>query len=764
MSETTRYTVGVRTLCHLTARQGSLDQRFTPAPTALEGIEGHARVAARRGPGHQAEVPVSGHHRHLCVRGRVDGVDPARRRVEEVKTYKGELARQPEHHRHLHWAQLRVYGALMCQAQGWDSVELALVYVDVARGDETVLVEQASASDLVASFEALCQRFLVWADQELAHRQRRDAACAALRFPHPQFRPGQRGLAEAVYRATVSGRTLLAQAPTGIGKTVGTLFPVLKALPGQGIDKVCCLSARTSGRALSLSAMRALGAGPASPWRVLELVARDKACEHPDRACHGDDCPLARGFYDRLPAARLAAVADGWLDQAAVRAHALAHGICPYYLAQDLARWVDVVVGDYNHQFDTSAMLHAMTVENDWRVVLLVDEAHNLVDRARSMYSAALSQQAALDLRASAPPVVRKPLNRLLRAWGAINRVQHSDHQPLPDIPAAWLGALQQVSGALSTFWADEPTHVDPALQGFHLEALQFIRLADGFGDHSLCDLVTEGPSGPKATTRVHIRNVWPAPCLQPRWRAVHSATLFSATLQPPAHHQRLLGLPDDAAVVEVATPFRPEQLQVRVATHLSTRYRDRARSRDGIVALMHRQWTRQPGNYLAFFSSHDYLREVADAFEVRAPDVPVWRQERGMREADQRAFLERFTPEGQGIGFAVLGGVFGEGIDLPGRRLIGAFIATLGLPQLNPVNEAFSERLEQLLGGRGHDHAYLVPGLQKVVQAAGRVIRGPEDTGVLYLLDDRYNRRDVRQLLPAWWQIQIDRAGDTPL
>ncbi|MFZ3285496.1 MAG: ATP-dependent DNA helicase, partial [Telluria sp.] len=235
---------------------------------------------------------------------------------------------------------------------------------------------------------------------------------------------------------------------------------------------------------------------------------------------------------------------------------------------------------------------------------------------------------------------------------------------------------------------------------------------------------------------------------------AAHSATLFSATLSPMDHTIHLLGLPADVARLDVPSPFDPAQLQVRITPHIPTRYQDRAESLDAVVAVMAEQFQAKPGNYLAFFSSFDYLQQVLARFAAVHPDIAAWSQSRGMAELDRSAFVARFTEHSQGIGFAVLGGAFGEGIDLPGQRLIGAFIATLGLPQVNPLNEQLRARL-QLQHGRGYDHAYLFPGLQKVVQAAGRVIRGPDDRGVVVLMDDRFGRPEVRGLLPPWWRIE---------
>jgi DNA excision repair protein ERCC-2 len=252
----------------------------------------------------------------------------------------------------------------------------------------------------------------------------------------------------------------------------------------------------------------------------------------------------------------------------------------------------------------------------------------------------------------------------------------------------------------------------------------------------------------------VRIQNLIPAPFLKPRFAAARTVALFSATLSPARYYSDMLGLPEDTACVDVDSPFHADQLQVQVISRISTRYPDRQRSAAPIARLIADQYGAQPGNYLAFFSSFEYLALVAAEFQRRFPSVPMWAQARGMDEGQRRDFLERFVPGGAGVGFAVLGGSFGEGIDLRGDRLVGAFVATLGLPQVNPRNEQLKERLQAVFGA-GYDYTYLVPGIQKVVQAAGRVIRTQEDRGIVYLIDDRFARPAVRELLPAWWRIE---------
>lgn len=749
----TGYTVAVRTLCAFTAKQGDLDLRFTPSPSAQEGIAGHATVTGRRGAHYETEVTLSGSHRHLQVRGRADGYDARRNRIEEIKTFRGRLESMPDNHRRLHWAQAKIYGWLLCASRQLESVDVALVYFDIVSQKETVLMESWNAEALKEHFERQCERFIDWADAELRHRAARDAALTELTFPHDTFRSGQRELAEAVYRGATAGRCLLAQAPTGIGKTIATLFPLLKAAPGQSLDRIFFLAAKTPGRALALEAITLLRqTQPALPLRVLELTARDKACEHPDKACHGESCPLARGFYDRIAAARAEAVATGTLDRASLRAIALAHDVCPYYLAQELAHLCDVVVGDYNYYFDSSALLYGLTVENQWRVGLLVDEAHNLIDRARGMYTAELDQTTLHFARKAAPPALKKPLDRVQRQWNELVHEQVDDYQVYPAIAENFQFALMKAGAEIADAMAEQPDGFSEDLQRFHFDALHFQRLADVFGDHSLFDATLHTEDRRRRTT-LCLRNVVPAPFLKERFAAAHCATLFSATLNPSHFQIDMLGLPDDTAWIDVASPFAAEQLTVHVARNISTRYRDRHHSLQAVADLLARQYRQQPGNYLAFFSSYDYLQQTASAFAARHPAIPSWQQARRMQESERTQFLERFVPGGQGIGFAVLGGAFGEGIDLPGERLIGAFVATLGLPQLNPVNEQMRQRMEALFGN-GYDYAYLYPGLQKVVQAAGRVIRTRQDRGVLHLIDDRFGRADVRALLPGWWNI----------
>jgi len=443
--------VAVRVLCAFTAQAGDLDLRFTPSPTAQDGVAGHETVTARRAAPYQREVPLRSHFGDLLVQGRADGFDPGVPRLEEIKTHRGDVALVRENHRALHWAQARMYAWMLCEQLALQRIEVALVYFNIDTQLETALSTWHTADELRQHFNGLCSRYLGWARSEEAHRRARDAQLQTLAFPFDGFRAGQHDLAGATWRTHHHGRHLLVQAPTGIGKTMATLFGALKAMPKPGTDKLLYLTAKTPGRQLALDALARLQpAASVGRLRVLERVAREKACEHPDKACHGDACPLASGFYDRLPQARSEAAHTAWLDQAGLRTVALKHGVCPYYLGQDMLRWSDVVVGDFNHFFDLSAHAWALTVGEPWRVGLLVDEAHNLVERARLMYSAELDPLGLAALRKAPPAGLKASLDRLHRFWGTLARDQAPVQVLQDDLPDGLVSALQQHTADLA--------------------------------------------------------------------------------------------------------------------------------------------------------------------------------------------------------------------------------------------------------------------------------------------------------------------------
>ncbi|WP_269618732.1 ATP-dependent DNA helicase [Zhongshania sp. BJYM1] len=758
--------VSVKSLCEFAARTGSLEFRYTPAPTPEEGIMGHITVQQRRPDPYVAEYALKGICEGLEVSGRVDGYFANQQDcfLEEIKTHRGNVARIGPGRRAMHWAQLKVYGALFCQRDKRDSVALRLTYFEVRDETETPDDETFSAETLSAFLSELCSRYVTWAENEAMHRQRRDRSLLKLTFPHDGYRTGQHALSTAVYRGAKNAVPLLLQAPTGIGKTVGVLFPAMRAMPDTGLDRLFFLTCRNTGRKLGLDGLRTILAKQTDtvPIRILELSSREAACDHPDNACHGDSCPLANGFFDCLPAAREDAVKEAFLDHAALRRIAGRHDICRYFLAQEMARWSDIVVGDVNHYYDHFALLYSLTRQNEWRVMPLVDEAHNLIDRARGMYSMELSEAEMLYTIRKAPSPLLKPLSDLENAWELLVaqflRDENDDnnrHYFLPSVPEDLNSALYSLIAAITDYLSDHPAAAD--VQHVLFTAMGFLRLADSFDDHSLCTLEFEVmPTTQRAkpgSAKLRIDNLIPADHLKARFSDALSTVLFSATLSPPEYHRDLLGVPESAKFEDIESPFQREQIDLRVITNISTRQQQRLNSLIPISERIAAQFTLKPGNYLVYLSSFDYLNTLNEQLSRLHPNIRSLKQLPGMTPMAREQFIADVSDDTPSVGFAVLGGVFAEGIDLPGDKLIGVFVATLGLPPHDEIHEVLRERLEKRYGN-GYAYTYLYPGLQKVVQAAGRLIRTPEDSGVIELIDDRFNRREIRELLPKWWAL----------
>ncbi len=746
--------VSVRSLVAFAARTGSIERGFTPAPTGTEGTEGHLRVARNRPATYRTEISLSTQIGALTLRGRADGYCSATNCLEEIKTFYGDFQRIADNQRQLHWAQAKCYGWMLCRQAGLESIRLALVYFHLGEDREYRLEQDWALDALEQDCLTLVEKYQLWQSRMACRQTALRHWVSALPFPFPVMHPSQRKMAEAVYKSAATGRVLLAEAPTGTGKTLAGLFPAIKAMAHTPIDRVFYLTAKSTGKQIALDTLHQLAEADGTPLRVLELTAQAKACLAPANQCTGDSCPFAENFFDKLVQARAAAADIPVLDQAALRTLADTFTICPVYLGMEMCRWVDVVVADVNYYFDGRPLLLELADELDWKPYLLVDECHNLIERGRMMYSAALDRRQLLDAKKLARSPLKATLTRLNRHWLALLKIlveRPGQLTLLDDIPPAFLYALKDFTDQYRAYLQHHPElgNHDAAVQTFFLTALAFQARLTEKNDDFCIDMDT-------LDTRAEIltlRNLVPAQLLHKRLARASGASFFSATLRPMDFYHRMLGLPEDTVHLQAASPFSADQLAIRIAADLSTRFRDRSASLHSMVACIYEQLQQAPGNALLYFSSYAYLLEVDGVLSdaVKPLGVDIVRQEKSMSETDRIQFIHQFNTRNNLLGLAVLGGAFGEGIDLPGNALKGVFIATLGLPQVTHVNEHLKHFLQDRFR-QGYQYAYLYPGIQKVVQAAGRVIRRTEDTGYLYLLDERYQRREIRQLLPPWW------------
>ncbi|WP_418760568.1 ATP-dependent DNA helicase [Gemmiger sp.] len=762
-------TLPIRRLVEFLLRTGSIDSRFTGFDRALEGARLHRklqRAAVKEYPDYQAEAALK--QDYTCagiaytLEGRADGIftdKDGTPTIDEIKTttlppefITGEQS--PEH-----WAQAQVYAAIYARQQGLPAMRVRLVYYQVDEDLEFTFNHDYSADALDAIVTDLLTQYAPWAKRSAEWQRMSRASRQALPFPFASYRPGQRAMMNAVYKTCTEGGQLLCQAPTGIGKTMSVLFPALKAV-GEG-GPIFYLTARGTTRAAAENALALLrAADPDLKLRSVTLTAKDKICLQEHRECTPEACPYANGYYDRVKAALWDGLDTHALTADALQALARKHKVCPFELGLDLSLWCDVVVGDYNYLFDP--VVHLMRFfETAGDYLFLIDEAHNLPGRARDMHSASLCKSAFYDAKKQ----LGKGKSSLKNALTKVNNIfiewRHRCEEVLGDSRFGrtyfeksraedFDRALTKLCEPLE-IWLDEhraPGETHDALLQLYFDIRAWLRVADTFDNHFVLQISAVG-----SEVRAAMLCLDPSDFLAADFAKGRAAVLFSATLAPAGYYKDLCGLPD-ARAVALRSPFDPANMGLWCARQVSTRYKDRADSIAKVSDLLAVMAAAQPGHYLAFFPSYSYLQQVWENFTARYPDQPTLCQESSMDEGQRTEFLAQFLArDGKPLlGFAVLGGVFGEGVDLTGESLIGVAVVSPGLPQIGPRQEQLRDYFEETRGA-GFDYAYRYPGMNKVLQAAGRVIRTPQDRGVVLLIDDRFLAPDTRRLMPPHWE-----------
>lgn len=740
----------VRTIVESVMRTGNL-LRESSVKRMLEGVRGHQSIQAAGGDDVQNEVAVSlvyrAEHIELTVYGRIDRLF-ADGTLEEIKTTLRPMLSESDVNPQ-HRMQAMFYAHMLAERDGLDAVPVRLCYLNLADGEITAFSHAYTRQELADAVGRLITPFLAGLEAQYLHFTDAKAELAARGFPFAAYRPGQRALAEQVYTAIREKRALLAESPTGTGKTMAVLFPALKAFSEGLTERVFYLTARTTQQQAALDAVERLDLSCLS---TLVITARDKICFYDTPLCAAGDCPYADGYYDRMPACVSALSKEGGVFTAdRIRAAARASMLCPFELSLDLALSADLILCDYNYAFDPRVRLIRFFAQGRNRSALLVDEAHNLPDRARGMYSAQLCEHAISAYKKTVEKPFRRDalyqsltaLSRAIRALFAEAAEPHAEKEA----PAS----LAEPAGrALGLLQASEP-HGDRALflqLMFDLSA--FVYVLSAYDDAYVT--LYEGGRGARRVTLF---------CADPSGRLSAAfkkcgAVLFSATLSPYTFYRTLSGLPDDAPMFALPSPFPPENLLV-LRLSLSTRYRARERTllqaADAVAAFLS---ARRDGNFMIYLPSYAYLRMFHEALLPLVPDARLLVQAPAMDDATRAAFLAAFSPAPQGItaGLAVLGGVFAEGVDLPAERLCGAAILGVGLPQLCLERDTLRDAFEKSYGA-GYDYAYRYPGVGRVLQAAGRIIRTETDRGALLLIDDRYQSDAYRELLPASWLVE---------
>lgn len=757
------FDIAVTDLVRFCHRSGDIDYRFTPSPTGPEGIAGHRRLYARRPESYRREYAVETVHEtddvRLTLRGRADGFDPEARMVEEIKTCRVAPDTIPPAVAGLHLAQGLLYAALIAREQELPGLRVRVTWLNIDSDEEYRQEHEYSARELADFLESTLERFGAWLGRLSELRRERDTSLDALDFPHGEFREGQRDIAELTYKCIASGGQLLLEAPTGIGKTAAVLYPALKALQTGKHDRLVFVTAKTVGRRAAEQAL-ALCRDRGFRGTALSLTAKDTVCLSPGKACHGDDCPYARGYYDKLADALDAAIRSHSLTRADIEALAREFEVCPYELANDLLPWVDTVIADQHYVYSPYGSVASAMEGASPRWTVLLDEAHNLPERARNMYSARISKTALMRAKRTAPAQATYALDKVNRRLLAMQKTEWQTPQYHADetAPDALLQSVADFCARVSALLGEDPGLLqrDHDLGDFYFDSLHFLRVAQDWGPEYRC-VMTRGEGA--QSLEVALNCLDPSRLLGRRQSDAHAVIAFSATLSPAAWVRSRLGLAEDAVCSRAPSPFSAEQMTVWLATDLDTRYRQRDRTLDDLAILLRKWLAEMPGNAIVYFPSYRYMRDCLELLESVPLSRTLWIQEPGEGE-ERRAELLRLLGENRDLAaFCILGGIFGEGIDLPGDELASVAVVGVGMPQVNRDTRELQGWYQRETGA-GFEYTFLYPGMQKVDQALGRVIRSPDDRGNALLIDNRYAQPQYRELLPPWWHYREWPAG----
>ena len=768
--------VSVRNLVEFILRSGDIDNRrgaMADKDAMQMGSRLHRKIQGKMGADYHAEVPlrtqIDCDGFLLIVEGRADGIfeQDGQTVIDEIKGVFRDVERMEEPDP-VHLAQARCYACIYAEQQNLEKIGVQMTYANLDTEEIRRFSSSYTRSELEEWFAHLTEAYQKWAQMQLEWKTERKASIGKTVFPYP-YREGQKELASAVYRTIWHGKKLFIQAPTGVGKTLSTVFPAVQAVGQELGDKIFYLTAKTITRTVAEEAFSLLKK-QGLYYKVLTLTAKEKICfcEEPD--CNPEKCPYARGHFDRVNDAvyeLLTSYEENSANYSRERIMKQAEKwkVCPFEMALDVSLWSDAIICDYNYVFDPQAKLKrffAEGVKGDY--LFLIDEAHNLVERGREMYSATLYKEDFLEVKRFLKPFSRKAVaalergNKYLLEW----KRECEEYTLLSNIDSFALN-LFNVSHALEQLLEDResvmnrPSTDSEIEEGkkktldFYFQVRAFLEIYEELDD-SYEIYVQHDREGRFALKLYCIHTADKiGQCLE-KGRA---SILFSATLLPVQYYMELLsGKPEDYAVYAKST-FDPAKKKVLLGLDVSTKYTRRTPAEYQKIASYIRQITdSRQGNYLVFFPSYKMMTDVRAYFEAEMQDdTEILEQNMHMSEAQREEFLEQFQERESGtlIGFCVMGGIFGEGIDLKKDRLIGAIIVGPGLPQV--CNER--EILKQYYDRRdmdGFDHAYRYPGMNKVMQSAGRVIRTDEDTGVIVLLDERFGQAQYRSSFPREW------------
>lgn len=756
--------ISVRNLVEFILREGDIDNRTGGGqdPENMQmGSRIHRKIQRQMGSDYQAEVPLK--TEIVCdgftlkIEGRADGLIHTKEQVmvDEIKGVLRELDRVQEP-AGIHLAQAKCYASMVAEQEGVDEIGVQMTYCQMETEEVKRFQYSYQSNELKVWFDEVIRQYEKWAKFQIEWRKARNASIKGIEFPFP-YRKGQRDLAVSVYRTILRKKKLFIQAPTGVGKTISTVFPAVKAVGEELGEKIFYLTAKTITRTVAEQAFETLREQNLK-FKVITLTAKEKICFCEEASCNPDDCPYAKGHFDRVnDAVYELLMQEDVMSREVLEAQARKHKVCPFEMALDVSTWVDGVICDYNYVFDPDARLRRFFAEGGaGGYLFLIDEAHNLVERGRQMYSAELCKEDFLAVK----KLVKGEAPRFAKRLEACNKIllamkkECENYKVLDNISHFGIQLMNVLSETDRYLEECVDKEVRETVLDFYFQVRSFLNIYDGLDENYV--VYTEYQENGRFVLKLFCVN--PAANLQKCLDKGNSAVFFSATLLPIQYYKRLLSTEKDNYAVYIDSSFDTKKRLLMNGVDVSTRYAMRSREMyQRYATYIFRVVKAKMGNYLIFFPSYRFMEDVYQEFtQLLASDeeeMELVIQQKHMDEEERENFLRAFEMgrEKSLIGFGVLGGIFSEGIDLTNEKLIGTLIIGTGLPQVCNEREILKSYFDQK-GLYGFDYAYRYPGMNKVLQAAGRVIRTEDDRGVILLLDERFQREKGKEIFPKEW------------
>lgn len=762
--------VSVRSLVEFILRSGDIDTGFIGSSNnrAVEGTRIHKKVQNASGEKYESEVTLKYDIEYkdfiLSLEGRADGIIQENDvvTIDEIKSTAAPIEKIDEDFNPLHWAQAKCYAFIYAEQNQLSNINVQLTYYQIDTDEIKRIVKEFIFDDLKDFFFELIQKYFIWMELQHKWNIERDISIRELSFPHEKYRKGQRELAVAVYKTIVNEKKLYAQAPTGIGKTISTVFPTIKAMGEGHTSKIFYLTAKTITRTVAQDAftlMRKNGLRVKS----VTITAKEKICFKEKATCNPDSCQYAKGHFDRVNDAIMDILKnEDDLNRETIEKYAENHSVCPFEFSLDLTIWADSIICDYNYVFDPRVYLKRFFMEKGGDYVFLIDEAHNLVDRSRDMFSAELYKKPFLDFKRAVKtthPKLSKALNKINQYMLDLKKQCNDEGYYIKEeIDGDIYYLLKKFIAECEEYLIKQKkTEINEEHLKLYFDAISFTRIFELYDDKYIA--YTESSNG---DVKIKLFCLDPSHLLKEVLKKGKAAIFFSATLIPMDYHRNILGGKEDDYMIYLNSPFPIENKCVLVAHRISTKYREREKSYEEIVEYISSILKTKEGNYLIFFPSYQYMNTVYEIFTEKYPEFETYIQAPNMSEEDREEFLELFELDSQKnvLGFCVLGGVFSEGIDLKHDRLIGVIVVGVGLPQIclerNIIKDYF-DKVNKL----GYEYSYMFTGMNKVLQAAGRLIRTEEDKGMILLLDERFVYSNYQRLFPREWFPYIRVTND---